>query len=103
MNNEEVKTIYEAREEVFLKSFDAVESMLKRVQKIISLVCLTFLLITIIQIGGILYFLSSYAIEVEDTVTTTTEQIAEGDNAEINNIEGNQYKDNSTHNEGVDD
>jgi len=56
-----------------------------------------------IAVGSVLYFLSAYSVEVEDTVTTTTEQSAEGENAEINNIEGNQYKDNSTHNEGVDD
>lgn len=34
----------------------------------------------------------------ESTVTTTTQEV-EGDSAEINNVQGNQYKDNATHNE----
>lgn len=33
----------------------------------------------------------------EETTTTTTTQTVEGDNAEINNVEGNQYKDSATH------
>lgn len=38
-----------------------------------------------------------YAV-TESTVTTTTQEV-EGDSAEINNVQGNQYKDNATHNE----
>lgn len=34
----------------------------------------------------------------ESTVTTATQEV-EGDSAEINNVQGNQYKDNATHNE----
>ena len=44
-------------------------------------------------------------IQIEGTATTntTTEQTAEGDSAEINNVDGDMYKDNATHNEGVTD
>lgn len=35
--------------------------------------------------------------EVVGEGTTTTTQTVEGDNAEINNVEGNQYKDSATH------
>ena len=42
-------------------------------------------------------------IQIEGTATTTTEQTVEGDGAEINNVDGNMYKDNATHNEGVTD
>lgn len=38
-----------------------------------------------------------YAV-TESTVTTTTQEV-EGDSAEINNVQGNQYKDNATHNQ----
>lgn len=39
--------------------------------------------------------------QIEGTTTTETTQTVEGDSAQINNVEGNQYKDNATHNEGV--
>lgn len=42
-------------------------------------------------------------IQIEGSTTTTTEQTVEGDGAEINNVDGNMYKDNATHNEGVTD
>lgn len=42
-------------------------------------------------------------IQIEGTATTTTEQTVEGDSAEVNNVDGNMYKDNATHNEGVTD
>ena len=44
-------------------------------------------------------------IQIEGTATTntTTEQTVEGDSAEINNVDGDMYKDNATHNEGVTD
>lgn len=49
--------------------------------------------------GGILYIFNNFEATTE-TTTTTTEQQIEGENAEINNVEGNQYKDSATHNEG---
>lgn len=42
-------------------------------------------------------------IQIEGIATTTTEQTVEGDRAEINNVDGDMYKDNATHNEGVAD
>lgn len=42
-------------------------------------------------------------IQIDSTAATTTEQTVEGDNAEINNVDGDMYKDNATHNEGVTD
>ena len=42
-------------------------------------------------------------IQIEGSTTTTTEQTVEGDSAEINNVEGNMYRDNATHNEGTGD
>lgn len=42
-------------------------------------------------------------IQIEGIATTATEQTVEGDSAEINNVDGDMYKDNATHNEGVTD
>lgn len=50
---------------------------------------------------GFLYYESQWVYTDTITETTTVEQQAEGDSAEINNVEGNQYKDSATHNEGV--
>lgn len=62
----------------------------------IALVC--SLVINVIIVAAFLYYESQW--EYTDTITTTTEQEVSGTDSEINNVEGNQYKDNSTHNEG---
>lgn len=56
------------------------------------------LLINLFTVGGFLWYESQWEYTTTETITTTQE--VEGDNAEINNVEGNQYKDNSVHNEG---
>jgi len=66
----------------------------------IMIICIcSMLLQTFILVGGVLYFLNNYDVEVENSTESTTTQTIEGDSAEINNVEGNQYKDSSTHNE----
>lgn len=47
--------------------------------------------------------IAEFQIEGTATTNTTTEQTVEGDNAEINNVDGDMYKDKATHNEGVTD
>lgn len=44
-------------------------------------------------------YLDSLEYVVTESAVTTTTQEVEGDSAEINNVQGNQYKDNATHNE----
>ena len=56
------------------------------------------LLINVATVAGFLWYESQW--EYTTTETITTEQQVEGDNTEINNVQGNQYKDNATHNEG---
>lgn len=61
-----------------------------------KIVCIAVLisstLIVSSMVGGILYFLSAYSVEVEDTVQY--EQSADGNSSIVN---GNQYKDNALH------
>lgn len=65
----------------------------------VMIICIcSMLLQTFVLVGGVLYFLNNYKIDIE-TSTTTTTQTVEGDNTKINNIDGNQYNDESTHNE----
>lgn len=62
--------------------------------KIICLSCIiTTAIIISCLVGGTLYFFSTFAVEVEDTVTY--EQQSDGNSSIIN---GDQYRDNSTNN-----
>lgn len=77
----------------------------------------TIALIVVLAIGGFLYMqnhmqeMMNRAVEnalrtvaefqIEGTTATETTQTVEGEGAQINNVDGNQYKDNATHNEGV--
>lgn len=67
----------------------------------VMIICIcSMLLQTFVLMGGVLYFLNTYDVEVEtSTETITTTQTVEGDNTKINNIDGNQYNDTATHNE----
>lgn len=99
---------------------DASEKADKQNKRLWAIVCtqsITIALIVALAIGGFLYIqnhmqdMMNRAVEsalrtvaelqIEGTTTTETTQTVEGDSAQINNVEGNQYKDNATHNEGV--
>lgn len=64
---------------------------------VVTVCCLTILLIAMI-VG---FFIYESQFEVTDTITTetTVAQEVSGDDSTINNVEGNQYNDNATHNE----
>lgn len=59
------------------------------------------ILVNLVLVGAFLWYESQW--EYTTTETTTTTQEVEGDGAGINNISGDWYSDNSTHNEGVDE
>ena len=66
---------------------------------VVTVVCFTILLVSMVV--GFFYYESQF--EFTDTVTTTTktvEQEVSGEGSEINNVEGNMYKDNAIHNQG---
>lgn len=65
---------------------------------VVSMVCYTILLMTLII--GFFWYESQFEY-VQETVTeeTITQEVS-GEKSEINNVEGNLYKDNSIHNEG---
>lgn len=62
-------------------------------------ICLTAIIISMV-IG---FFVYESQFEIIDTITTeetvTYEQEVSSENSNINNVEGNQYNDNATHNE----
>lgn len=66
---------------------------------IITVVCYTVLLISMV-IGFFIYESQFETIATStETVTETVTQEVSGENSTINNVEGNQYNDNATHND----
>lgn len=66
---------------------------------VITVICFTILLVS--MVAGFFYYESQF--EFTDTVTTTTKTVTQevsGEGSEINNVEGNMYKDNAIHNQG---
>lgn len=63
---------------------------------IISVICLSVIIIS--GIVGFFVYESQY--ETVEQTELSLEQEASGEEAEINNVLGNMYKDNATHNEG---
>lgn len=63
---------------------------------VVVVICLTVIICTLI------YCFTWYESQFEWTETTTKEitQEVSGENSSINNVEGKQYNDNATHNEG---
>ena len=71
----------------------------KRMFKIIIALIATI----VIMFGSFLYYESQWEIVDDESGVVTTTQEVSGENAEINNVNGDQYNDNSVHNEGVGD
>lgn len=63
---------------------------------IITLVCYTLILISMII--GFFVYESQFETELVETQTTVTQEVS-GDGSDINNVEGNQYNDDATHNQ----
>ena len=61
-------------------------------------ICYTIILVSMIV--GFFWYESQF--EIKDEVVTEREvtQTVDGENSEINNVQGNMYKDSATHNEG---
>lgn len=62
---------------------------------------ITILSLSIIIISGVIgFFIYESQYETAEQTELSLEQEASGEEAEINNVLGNMYKDNATHNEG---
>ena len=64
---------------------------------IITMCCMTILLVSMII--GFFVYESQFETELETTNETTITQEVSGEDSTINNVEGNQYNDNATHNQ----
>lgn len=64
---------------------------------IIILVCYTAILAS--MVAGFFWYESQFEFTEQTVTEETITQEVSGENSEINNVEGNMYKDNSTHNQ----
>lgn len=66
---------------------------------ILILVCYTTILVS--MIAGFFWYESQFEVTEQVVTETTTTQEVSGEASEINNVQGDMYKDNATHNQGV--
>lgn len=71
-----------------------------------KIILLVSILVNLIIVGIFVAYESQFVVvpgttETVTTSTTTTTQDVDGENAQINNVQGDQYKDNATHSEEV--
>lgn len=65
---------------------------------IITITCLS--IVIVVGIVGFFWYESQFEVTEQTQTELSLEQEASGEQAEINNVLGNMYKDNATHNEG---
>lgn len=100
MEKDEIIEQYKAMNTLLLEMArsqkDSHKSLIKVL--IVTLVCYTLLLIS--GIAGFFWYESQFEIVDEIVTTETITQEVSGEDSEINNVEGNLYKDNAVHNDG---
>lgn len=64
---------------------------------IITMCCMTILLVSMVV--GFFVYEGQFETELETTTETTITQEVSGKDSTINNVDGNQYNDNATHNQ----
>lgn len=81
---------------------DLLETTKQHLNKIYVVLAVS-LLTNLIIVGAFLWYESHMNTTVETSTETVTTQTVDGENSEINNVEGNQYKDNAIHNDSGND
>ncbi len=84
------------KEKEFLEIMKHQREQVNNFKKVCIACLVTLCIIAITLCGSIIYFFSTYEVEVLDTTTTTYEQSSDGESQIIN---GNNYNDNSIHND----
>ena len=70
----------------------------KKESRLFLVALLVSLFINVLIVGMFIWYELQW--EYQETIATVTEQEVSGTDSEINNVDGNQYNDNSAHNEG---
>ena len=77
---------------------DLLETTKQHLAKIYVILAIS-LLANLMIVGAFLWYESCMSTTVETKIETVTTQTVDGENTKINNVEGNQYKDNAIHND----
>ena len=87
-------------DKTFEKFMELQTKTVDKCQRICRNCLIALVAIVLIIVGGLLYFFSAYAVEIEGEIITSTtyEQQSDGESQIIN---GNSYNDNSIHNDKV--
>lgn len=98
-NNKEELEQSQAMNKLLLEMVKTQKNNTKSLIKVFitTIVCYTMLLIAMTI--GFFWYESQFEVTEEIATTETITQEVSGENSEINNVEGNLYKDNATHNE----
>lgn len=99
--NDQEKQVFELMKDIQNKYAESN----KMKDNIIRLLIILMFLEAVIGYSGFVWYESQFDYAVEETTTTDNSRSidisSEGDNAEANYVNGNQYNDDSTHNEEV--
>lgn len=93
---------YEKNDEIAINKIlvDMIAFKNKTINILIFLLTAVITVLLLFTAGVFIYFSQTEeVVETYSEVTSEISQEVEGDNAEINNVSGNQYKDNAVHNE----
>ena len=95
MNNEDnVEVVNKLLLDMVKNQKDSNKNMLKVF--ITTIICLTIILLSFVF--GFFYYESQFDYSTTETTKTITQEVS-GSDSEINNIEGDMYKDNAIHND----
>lgn len=89
----DIKEIQIATNETIMELMKHQKEQCKQIRNMFMTVIISFTIMIGMCVGGIMYFINTFEIETFTETTTTTTQTVEGDSAEINNVQGDQFKD----------
>ena len=93
MDKEQIEQIQLCTNETTLQLIKQMKTSQETFRKILSTMIISITIAVVVLCGTVIYIFNNF--EIQGTETTQT---VEGDSAEI--INGNQYKDSATHNQG---
>lgn len=98
LNTEEALEQSQAMNQLLLEMVKTQKKNVKDLVRVfvITIVCYTILLLA--MVGGFFWYESQFEVTEQVVTEETTTQEVSGEGSEINNVEGNMYKDNAVHN-----
>lgn len=96
--NKEVKDSMEVTNKLLLEMVKNQKQSTKNLVKVFITTIICFALLLIVMVVGFFVYESQFEV-IDGEYEYSIEQSVDGENSNINNVNGNQYNDNATHNE----